>query len=217
MSVGEAPVFEAVGLWRTYQEGHVAVPALSGVDLTVAQGEFLVVAGPSGSGKSTLLHLLGGLDRPDRGEVRIGGRGLASCTERERTAIRRDFLGFVFQAFNLVPVLSAGQPLNLPVLSFALGHAASLRRLAFRAWEQESADFAGRFGIGYNYGYPRTLPDAVKAEYGDVAFDRMTAGGLEDSDKWRTPEGAASWVIETLERLGIEVEKATLRGEYRTR
>jgi putative ABC transport system ATP-binding protein len=107
MSADATPVFEARGLWRTYRQGRVAVTALAGVSLTVAQGEFLVLAGPSGSGKSTLLHLLGGLDRPDRGEVLVSGRNLAACTERERTATRRDQLGFVFQAFNLVPVLSA--------------------------------------------------------------------------------------------------------------
>jgi putative ABC transport system ATP-binding protein len=83
------------------------VAALSGVDLVISAGEFLVVAGPSGSGKSTLLHLLGGLDRPDGGQVLFAGRDLAAHSEAELTAIRRRQLGFVFQSFNLVPVLSA--------------------------------------------------------------------------------------------------------------
>ena len=77
------------------------------ITLTVAAGEFVVLAGPSGSGKSTLLNLLGGLDRPDRGDVMVAGTSLASCSDATRTAIRRDKLGFVFQSFNLVPVLSA--------------------------------------------------------------------------------------------------------------
>ena len=102
-----APTFEVRGLVKTYLQGKVAVAALSGVDLTVAAGEFLVVAGSSGSGKSTLLHLLGGLDRPDRGEVSFAGKDLLALTESERTLIRRHKLGFVFQSFNLVPVLSA--------------------------------------------------------------------------------------------------------------
>jgi putative ABC transport system ATP-binding protein len=77
------------------------------VDLAISAGEFVVVAGSSGSGKSTLLHLLAGLDDPDSGQVLFAGTELANCTEAERTALRRDRLGFVFQSFNLVPVLSA--------------------------------------------------------------------------------------------------------------
>ena len=100
-------VFEVRGLFKTYLQGKVRVEALSGVDLAVPAGEFLVVAGSSGSGKSTLLHLLGGLDRPDRGVVLFAGTDLGALTESQRTAIRRDKLGFVFQSFNLVPVLSA--------------------------------------------------------------------------------------------------------------
>ena len=99
--------FEVRRLFKTYLQGSVAVEALSGVDLTVPVGEFRVVGGSSGSGKSTLLHLLGGLDRPDRGEVLFAGTDLAARSESERTAIRRHQLGFVFQSFNLVPVLSA--------------------------------------------------------------------------------------------------------------
>ena len=102
-----ALTFEVRGLVKTYLEGTVTVHALSGVDLAVAAGEFLVVAGSSGSGKSTLLHLLGGLDRPDRGAVCFAGSDLLALTESERTIIRRHKLGFVFQSFNLVPVLSA--------------------------------------------------------------------------------------------------------------
>src|SRR5476651_1987665 len=99
--------FQVRGLVKTYHQGTVVVEALSGVDLAIPAGEFLVVAGSSGSGKSTLLHLLGGLDRPDRGAVCFAGSDLLALTESERTIIRRHKLGFVFQSFNLVPVLSA--------------------------------------------------------------------------------------------------------------
>lgn len=108
MTNGHAtPVFAVRGVSRTYWQGQVAVPALTGVDLSVAAGEFVVLAGPSGSGKSTLLHLLAGLDRPDRGQVLFAGADLAVMPEAARTAIRRHELGIVFQGFNLVPVLSA--------------------------------------------------------------------------------------------------------------
>lgn len=101
------PIFAVRGVSRTYTQGQVRVAAVAGVDLTVAAGEFVALAGPSGSGKSTLLHLLAGLDQPDRGQVVFTGTDLAALTEDQRTAIRRRELGFVFQAFNLVPVLTA--------------------------------------------------------------------------------------------------------------
>jgi putative ABC transport system ATP-binding protein len=107
MTVTVPPLLEARRLSKTYRQGKVTVEALSGVDLAIGAGEFVVIAGISGSGKSTLLHLLGGLDRPDQGEVRFAGADLAARTEAERTELRRRQIGFVFQAFNLVPVLSA--------------------------------------------------------------------------------------------------------------
>jgi putative ABC transport system ATP-binding protein len=103
----EVTLFEARGLGKTYRQGDAEVAALRGVDLDVRAGEFVVVAGPSGCGKTTLLNLLGGLDEADRGQVRFAGRDLASEPESQRTLMRRSQLGFVFQAFNLVPVLSA--------------------------------------------------------------------------------------------------------------
>lgn len=102
-----APAFEAEGVWRTYRQGALSVQAITDVTLTIAPGEFVVLAGPSGSGKSTLLNLLGGLDAPDRGTVRFAGTDLAAAGESGRLALRRQRLGFVFQAYNLVPVLSA--------------------------------------------------------------------------------------------------------------
>ena len=92
------------------------MPALRGVDLAIGRGELVTVAGPSGSGKSTLLHLLGGLDEPDAGRVFVDGTDLATLGERERTLLRRRRLGFVFQTFNLVPVLSALENVEYPLL-----------------------------------------------------------------------------------------------------
>ena len=111
-----APVFRAVALAKRYRLGDSEVAALAGVDLAVAPGEFAIVAGPSGSGKSTLLHLLGALDAPDAGRVEVEGRDLATLSEHERTLLRRRRLGFVFQAFHLVPVLSALENVEYPLL-----------------------------------------------------------------------------------------------------
>jgi putative ABC transport system ATP-binding protein len=100
-------------LRKTYHVGEVDVHALRGVNLDVAQGEFLAVVGPSGSGKSTLFHILGGLAAPTSGQVLIGGVDLRHMKESERTEMRQKKVGFVFQKYNLLPTLSAGDNISL--------------------------------------------------------------------------------------------------------
>jgi putative ABC transport system ATP-binding protein len=109
------PIFQAIGLRKSYSLGDTRILALRGVDLVVAQGEFLVVAGPSGSGKTTLFNLLGTLDEPDEGRVLFNGTDLAAHSATEKTLLRRRLLGFVFQTFNLVPVLSAYENVEYPL------------------------------------------------------------------------------------------------------
>jgi putative ABC transport system ATP-binding protein len=106
---------EAIGLTKVYGEGLAEVRALDGVDLQVPTGTFTAVMGPSGSGKSTLLHCLAGLDRPTTGTVRIGGTDLAALKDKDLTRLRRDQVGFVFQAFNLIPTLTAEENIVLPL------------------------------------------------------------------------------------------------------
>jgi putative ABC transport system ATP-binding protein len=108
-------VVAATELRRRYGEGDTAVEALKGVDLDVARGELTAVMGPSGSGKSTLMHLLAGLDKPTSGSVTVDGQEIAGLGDKELTQLRRDRLGFVFQAFNLVPVLTAEENILLPL------------------------------------------------------------------------------------------------------
>ncbi len=100
-------------LHMVYKIGKIDVPALRGVDMTVKEGEFVAIMGPSGCGKSTLLHLLGGLLRPTRGRVFIEGVDISSITDAERTTIRREKVGFVFQRFNLLPTLTARDNIEL--------------------------------------------------------------------------------------------------------
>ena len=95
------------GLHKTYVSGDTRVHALRGLSVDVAAGEFVAIAGPSGSGKSTLLHILGCLDRPDEGSVTVDGTDMTTLSDRGRADFRRHHLGFVFQSFNLIPVLSA--------------------------------------------------------------------------------------------------------------
>ena len=108
-------VLETKDLRKVYGAGDTEVRALDGVDLTVEQGEFVAVVGTSGSGKSTLLHMLGGLDRPTGGTVSVDGRDIFSLKDEELTIFRRRKIGFVFQNYNLVPVLSVYENIVLPI------------------------------------------------------------------------------------------------------
>jgi len=119
MSVLTAPAataaVAATAVSRRYGDGDSAVDALRGVSLDVPAGQFTAVMGPSGSGKSTLMHLLAGLDRPTSGSVRIGGEEISSMADRALTRLRRKHIGFVFQSFNLLPMLTALQNIVLPL------------------------------------------------------------------------------------------------------
>src|SRR3954454_18084518 len=110
-----APIVTGTELHRRYGEGAAAVDALDGVTVAFEQGRFSAIMGPSGSGKSTLMHILAGLDRPTAGSVQIDGTELTGLDDAELTRLRRDKLGFVFQFFNLIPVLTAEENLMLPL------------------------------------------------------------------------------------------------------
>ena len=102
-------------LVKTYGEGPTRVDALRGVDVELGAGTFTAIMGPSGSGKSTLLHILAGLEQPTSGSVEIAGTRLEALSDRELTLLRRNSIGFVFQSYNLLPVLSAEENITLPV------------------------------------------------------------------------------------------------------
>jgi len=105
---------------KVYHKDRIEIPVLENLSLDVASGDFLVLMGPSGSGKSTLLHLIGGLDRPTNGTVRIGDAQLETMSERQLTNWRSRNVGFIFQMYHLVPVLTAAQNVELPLLLFKM-------------------------------------------------------------------------------------------------
>jgi len=109
-------VLKTTGLRKVYGSGANAVTALKGAELSVEEGEFIAIVGPSGSGKSTLLHLLAGLDRPTAGSVHIDGKNLYAMTDTQLSIFRRRRIGFVFQFFNLIPVLTARENIELPLI-----------------------------------------------------------------------------------------------------
>ena len=110
-----APIISAHELTRRFGEGDIAVDALRGVTVGFPQGGYAAIMGPSGSGKSTLMHILAGLDRPSSGSVEVEGTDIVGLDDRRLTELRRDKFGFIFQFFNLLPVLTAEENITLPV------------------------------------------------------------------------------------------------------
>ena len=122
-------MIEIAGVSRTFQVGGQPVHALRAIDLTFAAGEYAAIMGPSGSGKSTLLHILGLLDRPDRGHYRLDGLETTEIDEERRAQLRRDRIGFVFQSFHLIPRLSAAENVELPLVLAGLAPAQRRERV----------------------------------------------------------------------------------------
>ena len=138
-----SPIVEARSIVKTYDTGAVRVEALRGIDLTLARGEMAAIMGPSGCGKTTLLNCLSGLDAVDEGEVVIEGTSLGEMSDRQRTDYRARHMGFVFQFYNLMPVLTAVENVELPLLLARVG-AKTARRKALDALELVGiADRAG--------------------------------------------------------------------------
>lgn len=139
LSAGELPLLEARDVHRTYIMGRRTLEVLCGVDLRVSRGEFLALQGASGAGKSTLLHLLGGLDRPTRGEIYFAGEKISGLRSTEVARLRNRRVGFVFQAYHLLPELNALENVCLP---------ARLARMPAAASEARGRELLARVGLG---------------------------------------------------------------------
>ena len=120
------PVMKATGVWKIYPSGESTVQAVKGVDVSIEAGEMVAIMGASGCGKTTLLNILSGIDEPNSGDVHVNGEPLFGISDNKRTRMRAEYLGFIFQDFNLLPVLSAVENVELPLL--LLGKSASEAR-----------------------------------------------------------------------------------------
>ncbi len=118
------PIVQVHDLSKVYRQGDIDVTALNHVTVDIQPGEFVVLMGPSGSGKSTLLHIVAGIDRPTSGDVMVQGINVANLSESDLAVWRNQYVGFVFQSFNLIPVLTAAENVELPLLLTRLNRAA---------------------------------------------------------------------------------------------
>lgn len=194
MSSPSSAVIELRDVTKAYSEGEATREVLTGATLTLHRGEFTVLLGRSGSGKSTLLNLISGIDLPTRGQVRVEGKDMATLSERERTLLRRERIGFVFQAFNLLPTLTVEENVRLPL------------ELLGRPGAQVDArvkELLGRVGLG---GRERSFPDRLSGgEQQRVAVARALAHTppllLADEPTGNLDETTGRQVLDLLEEL----------------
>jgi len=148
-------MLSAHNLHKTYRRGPNPVPVLNGLDLKVETGEFLSVVGASGSGKSTMMHLLGTLDAPDRGEVRLDGKRIDNLPSRERERLRNQTFGFIFQFYHLLPELTTIENVLMPVM---VGRSMIGWWREKRIWRQRAIEMLERVGLGHRLKHkPREL------------------------------------------------------------
>lgn len=190
-------ILEGRGLGRTYHLGSVPVPALEGVDIKINRGEFLVLQGPSGSGKTTLINILGLLDRADEGELLLDGQSVSEMDENSLADLRRDRFGFVFQTFNLVPVLTAAENVEYPMALKALPRDTARRR---------AREILGQVGLA---GKENVRPDLLSGgERQRVALARAIVNGpqvvLADEPTANLDTHTAASVLGLMRELSAE-------------
>jgi lipoprotein-releasing system ATP-binding protein len=193
----------SVGLKKSYTKGKNQIPVLRGVDLEIEQGELVSIVGASGSGKSTLLHVLGLLDAPDGGAVRLAGRRIDNLSDRERELHRNQTFGFVFQFYHLLPELSALENVMMPQL-IRSGFASYL--LKRRAIRSEATALLERVGLGHRLDH---LPSELSGgEMQRAAIARALAGGpaivLADEPTGNLDVASGQAIIELLRDLNRE-------------
>jgi len=195
------PAIEARDLIKTYAKGEAAMRALDGVSIDIHAGELMLLAGPSGSGKTTLLSIIGCILRPSAGTLRVMGDDVSRMRERDLPAIRRERIGFVFQAFNLFPTLTAAQNVAL---------ALDLKGVAGRAARDRAAALLDQVGLGNKIdSYPADLSGGQKQR---IAIARALAGNppviLADEPTAALDSQSGRAVMDLLQRLAHERGRA---------
>jgi putative ABC transport system ATP-binding protein len=188
---------------KVYHRDRIEVPVLQGIDLTIREGEFVALMGPSGSGKSTLLNLIGGIDRPTQGEVRVAGESLGALKPGKLAAWRARHIGFIFQLYNLIPVLTAYQNVELPLLLTRLSGAERKKRVHFAL---------GLVGLeGREKHFPRQLSGGEEQR---VAIARAIVADptllVADEPTGDLDARNAAEILLLLQRLNRELKKTVL-------
>jgi putative ABC transport system ATP-binding protein len=208
------------GVTKTYRQGKVQITALDGVSLEIPHGSFLALAGPSGSGKTTLLNLIGGLDRADSGSIRLNGNDLGAMSESELADMRLRRVGFVFQSYNLIPVLSAEE--NVEYVMLLQGVGARERREKTRAvlddvgleglYSRRPAELSG--GQQQRVAVARAVvsgPSIVLADEPTANLDSATGRSLMDMMREMNVSKGVTFVFSTHDRMVMDYARRLVR------
>ena len=206
-------IVECIEVSKTYIQGQIEIHALNNIDLSITRGEFVAVAGPSGSGKTTLLNLVGGLDRLDGGRIVVDGNSFDQMSQSQLASLRLHKVGFVFQAYNLIPVLSAAE--NVEFVMLLQGIAANERRSRAEAilddvglegkYDRRPAELSG--GQQQRVAVARAIvsnPSIVLADEPTANLDSKTGDGLLDMMKQMNQEKKVTFIFSTHDQMVMD-------------
>ena len=213
-------IVECMDVNKTYQQGHVKVQALNNVSFSIEQGEFMALAGPSGSGKTTLLNIIGGLDLADSGRVVVDGKSFEKMTQSQLAQLRLQKIGFVFQAYNLIPVLSAAE--NVEFVMLLQGLQAKERHERAKAilddvglkdkYDRRPAELSG--GQQQRVAVARAIvanPSIVLADEPTANLDSKTGMGLLEIMKKMNEEKKVTFVFSTHDKMVMNYARRLLQ------
>jgi putative ABC transport system ATP-binding protein len=206
-------IVECIDVQKTYQQGRIAVQALKDINLSIEKGEFLAVAGPSGSGKTTLLNLVGGLDASDAGSIIVDGNAFDQMSQSQLAKLRLHKIGFVFQAYNLIPVLSATE--NVEFVMLLQGIPSSERRERAQAilddvglagkYDRRPSELSG--GQQQRVAVARAIvsnPSIVLADEPTANLDSKTGNGLLEMMKKMNSEKNVTFIFSTHDKMVMD-------------
>ncbi len=215
----ERPLIQTEGLRKTYTDNGVEVPALRGIDLTIRAGEFTAIVGPSGSGKTTLLNIISGLDKPSEGKVWLDGKLVSAMSGAELSDFRRDHIGFIFQAYNLIPVLKVEENIEYTMLLQHVPKVERGRRVGDILRDVGLEGFAWRFPSKLSGGQQQrvaiaramvTRPLMILADEPTANLDSKTGAELLDMMRRLNEERGMTFVFSTHDRMIVEKARRTV-------
>ncbi len=219
MNANERPLIQTEGLAKTYSDGGVEVEALRGIDLTIRAGEFTAVVGPSGSGKTTLLNIVSGLDKPTAGKVWLDGKPISAMSGTELSDFRRDHIGFIFQAYNLIPVLKVEENIEYIMLLQRVPKDERRRRVRDILRDVDLEGFERRFPARLSGGQQQRVaiaramvsrPLMILADEPTANLDSKTGADLLDMMRRLNEEHGMTFIFSTHDPMIMEKARRTV-------
>jgi len=213
MSDNHSEIIITENLHKTYEDNGVPVHAVQGVDLTINSGEFSSLVGPSGSGKTTLLNLISGLDNPSKGKVWLKGKAISEMSGKELSDFRRDHIGFIFQAYNLIPVLTVEENIEYIMLLQGVDKEERHHRVMEILEDVDLSGFEDRFPPKLSGGQQQRVavaramvarPDIILADEPTANLDSETSGDLLDMMRHLNQKTGMTFVFSTHDQIVID-------------